>query len=603
MGKSNQVSDRGAWVGTTYYTAGDLTRLSGAFYLCLLAHANQSPPNATYWIPVPDSAGLSDATTSAVGVVKIRTTASGAHPVALTTDDIGAANGVAFLDAGSKVTAGQLPIAGVLLRGGLRVDGITAIMTGDVLSVAGGGAGGITIALAATSNPPLSSEIEAALGTPFAVKGISYILQDTNTGRHYLVVSDGLVFSVLPSVLAFVPDTSVLVASGGAGWVWFVDAKAIYHNGKTYWTYIDTSANYTVGQYVHSTKVVTLTVLTNAGTYDDHQVPAIMVRASDSRLLAFYGNPAFSNCYIQISTNPDDATAWGSATNIMPSIGAGTRYYHRPLQLIGETNTPIYLWLSSTDGSGLAKILGYSKSTDGGATWGAYVPIYYPANWVYEKVSASGGNRFDFAVTDNHPYLGVTSIYHFYYLGGSYYKSDGTLITATQPFDQTALTKIYDGTTNRAWIWDVCIDPVTGFPVVVYAVFVTTSDHRYYYGRWTGTAWVNTQICTAGGTISANLVPDPGEVYYSGGIYLDHANPSIVYCSRQAGASPHELWKGVTFDHGATWNLTALTSGSTGKQLRPVCIYNHAPDLKVLWISGTYNYSADWSTQLLGSGR
>ena len=39
----------GAWSGSTAYVANDLVSSGGATYLCILAHSNQQPPNATYW--------------------------------------------------------------------------------------------------------------------------------------------------------------------------------------------------------------------------------------------------------------------------------------------------------------------------------------------------------------------------------------------------------------------------------------------------------------------------------------------------------------------------------------------------------------------------
>ncbi len=44
----------------------------------------------------------------------------------------------------------------------------------------------------------------------------------------------------------------------------------------------------------------------------------------------------------------------------------------------------------------------------------------------------------------------------------------------------------------------------------------------------------------------------------------------------------------VTTDGGATWVGQALTAGSAAPQIRPVAVRGHAPDLKMLWLSGTF---------------
>ena len=48
-----------AWSNVTAYTVGDLADTGGVVYYCILAHTNQTPPNATYWYALSDaSAGV-----------------------------------------------------------------------------------------------------------------------------------------------------------------------------------------------------------------------------------------------------------------------------------------------------------------------------------------------------------------------------------------------------------------------------------------------------------------------------------------------------------------------------------------------------------------
>src|SRR6185312_8935658 len=89
------------------------------------------------------------------------------------------------------------------------------------------------------------------------------------------------------------------------------------------------------------------------------------------------------------------------------------------------------------------------------------------------------------------------SLYHIYYTGGNYFKSDGTPIVTSLPLGSSDLTRVWDGSSLRGWNWDLAMG-ADGNPVVVFAVLVTNSDHRYYYGRWNGSAWVTTQIAAAG---------------------------------------------------------------------------------------------------------
>jgi hypothetical protein len=45
-----------AWSNATAYVVGDLVSLAGTNYYCILAHTNHTPPNSTYWYPLPSTA-------------------------------------------------------------------------------------------------------------------------------------------------------------------------------------------------------------------------------------------------------------------------------------------------------------------------------------------------------------------------------------------------------------------------------------------------------------------------------------------------------------------------------------------------------------------
>src|SRR6185503_9729185 len=55
---------------------------------------------------------------------------------------------------------------------------------------------------------------------------------------------------------------------------------------------------------------------------------------------------------------------------------------------------------------------------------------------------------------------------------------------------------------------------------------------RYRHARWTGTTWQDRELTPAG----SFFPEDGGEKQYSGGIVFDHANPAVVYLSRQVAA-------------------------------------------------------------------
>ncbi len=169
----------------------------------------------------------------------------------------------------------------------------------------------------------------------------------------------------------------------------------------------------------------------------------------------------------------------------------------------------------------------------------------------------------------------------------------GTLDGA--PIAPEAGDLIFDGP-EPSWVHDVAAD-ASGNPVIVFASFPSPSDHRYHYARWTGGAWQVNEITAAGGSFREELRPAD---YYSGGLTLDHEDPSRVYLSRQTGAGWQvETW--TTPNGGASWTQQAVSTPSAEKNVRPVSPRGMTPfggDLSVVWMRGAYPNYVDYRTSI-----
>lgn len=387
------------------------------------------------------------------------------------------------------------------------------------------------------------------------------------------------------------PGTVVtLTTATNGGWSWFGDPRAIEHNGNLYVGFVhNASGDVRVASWdIAGATLTGPTTLKAALDTDDHTVPALLVRASDSRILAWYTKPHTDHMYQRISTNPEDITAFGSETDLHASLGGASYTYPAAIQV---ANGDIYLFYRNTAGS--ENHLYYSVSTDDGATWSAQTKILDTNARAYWKIERNGASRIDFAASDKHPtYEADGSIWHFYLdtSDGTWHESDGT--AQTLPLDTSKMTQVYDGAAgDEAWIWDVAIGS-DGYPRAVFATFPSTSDHRYQYARWTGSAWDVHEIVAAGGHIYGN----GDEPNYSGGVVLDHVNPNVVYASVQDG-SAWELHRYLTSDGGASFSSLAITSGSGVKNIRPVSVREHATGPSVVWLYGTYT---SWLSYSLG---
>jgi hypothetical protein len=384
-----------------------------------------------------------------------------------------------------------------------------------------------------------------------------------------------------------------LTTAAAGGWSWFGDPRAVYYNGKTYFGYIrGDNGNVCIRSYDHVTEIVSAeTVLHAALEIDDHDVPSIHVRPSDGRIVVWYSAHLGPAIYQRISTNPEDISAFGSETDLDASFG-GSQYTY-PSPVYTSSGTTIWLFVRSHV-AGIA-YWWYNASGNGGATWGSTTQLH---SVTYSKIASNGTDRIDVACS-NHPDAGATKIYHLYRQSAAWHKSDGTNMGTGIPFAGTDMTTVYDGGAKLVWIWDIAYKS-DGNPVIVFVKFESTTDHRYMYADWDGSTWTVTEIVAGGSYIATDLGFNASQVYYSGGVVLDHSDPTIVWASVGVGGGVWEIRRLVTANAGASFSSSTLVS--SGKNMRPVSVRNHVPGLQALYMPGTYASYVTYSVGTSGVG-
>ena len=158
------------------------------------------------------------------------------------------------------------------------------------------------------------------------------------------------------------------------------------------------------------------------------------------------------------------------------------------------------------------------------------------------------------------------NIYYARVRGGRSSAPEGTQIgSLDDPIAPAEGDLVYDGT-EQAWVHDVGCRLLRPPGDRVRQLPVGATDHRYRYARWTGAAWDVHQITPAGGTFRE----DGGSPYYSGGLTLDHEDPSRVYLSRQTGPGTWQVETWTTPDGGASWtSQVARAAARTSGRCRP----------------------------------
>lgn len=384
--------------------------------------------------------------------------------------------------------------------------------------------------------------------------------------------------------------------SDNGAWCWFSDPRAIYVRNTIVGGYVDNQGSIIAFSYDPATGKREEHKLFDKLDYDDHANPSFMKLADDRIVIFFSGHGGTTNTpiYYSITKRPADITEWNELQKVSPVIEGSMGYCYSNTAMLTSENSKVYLFFRGSD------FKPNYICTDDFKNWTAprvLIKDDTTHNYVrpYMKMTNNGKDKIFFAFTDDHPRNRVTnSIYFLMYKNGTLYRADGSIAGEIKngAVPPKHCDKVYDAgrTLEKAWIWDIAYDKEEN-PVLVYARFSSkTGEHTYWYARWDGKKWNNRLITKAGISFQRNnyMKSQPEyECNYSGGVYLDHENPDIVYTSRPVG-DIFEIEKWQTADGGKKWATQAVTRNSERDNVRPYVIRGYKPGQpELLWM---YNY-------------
>ena len=399
------------------------------------------------------------------------------------------------------------------------------------------------------------------------------------------------------------------VLNPDGAWCWFQDERALIDGNLLHAASISSTGAVHVNTWNLSTNAVRTFPLIENFQIDDHNVPALLLRA-DGHLMAFWtthgGVTGKQTMYVRVTTAPHDASQWDPVQTFDFGSPHGFSYAN-PFQLSAESNRIYFFWRAIDFNPT------WSRSDDNGRTWRpAANHIYFrKGERPYVKYASNGRDTIHFAYTEGHPDRPAfaNSLYHAFLRNGTLHRSDGTPLRRLEdgPLQATEGTRIYDGNrslTGEAWVWDMHLD-AQGHPAIAYTSHVHSGDIRYRYARWNGSSWDDHEIAYAGRRLYQ------GQEYYAGGISLDPDDLDTVYLSasvhpatgRPTSSGHYELFQGSRTDMG--WQFFNLTPGTTVDNLRPIVPANHPTpnnhhNAFVLWYRGRYRSYTDWSTEVVG---
>lgn len=356
-------------------------------------------------------------------------------------------------------------------------------------------------------------------------------------------------------------------------WTWFQNPQGVYANGRTFFTWSYLGA--WVGSYDHATDTIETHRLLET-PQNDHNVVAIGIRP-DGRILAAY-SPHNGPMDVAVSVEPYDVSAWGEPLRLETEYATYPNLYY-----LAEEETWHLIYRQGPPGAWPTR---WRTSTDDGETWSGQATLFQNGGQrPYMQVVGNGVDRLNLSLTDGHPGINPTnSIYHLQYDAGVWRDSAGADL-GSPPFEPADVTRVYNGAsaTGRGWCSDIAID-AAGRPVMVFASFLSETDHRYHYARYDGAAWQVEELTAAG----RNIYELAGEPHYFAGICLNHDDTSIVYLCREVETDRWELerWTSAA----GAWQVEPITEDSPTapyKNFRPYYPRGGSP-FEVIWAAGSY---------------
>ena len=298
--------------------------------------------------------------------------------------------------------------------------------------------------------------------------------------------------------------------------------------------------------------------------HDDHSAPSIFVEP-DKRLTAFWSGHNGAEMYYRSTLRPEDISAWGPVQHVPHNAARGSLgfTYPNPVMLSAEDDK-VYLFWRGADWSADYD----TRSLDG--RWGKpHELIRVRGERPYVKVDSNSRDEIAFAFTNGHPRNVLASIYYAAYSAGSLWSAGGRRIARIghRPIAPRQADVVYDARRYACAGVGLGRGARSGRPPRGRVRDVSLLDRRqeYWYADWTGTRWISHFLTVGGGTISPGTI----EFEYSGGIALDHSDPSVLYLSRRvSGGFEIERW--TTADGGVRWRHMVVVPAGGTENVRPV---------------------------------
>ncbi len=393
-------------------------------------------------------------------------------------------------------------------------------------------------------------------------------------------------------------DKAILTES--ASHCWFASEKAVYDSVSNKSWFGQCAAGYglsyrqTIYEVNHATSGVTRFQLGSTVQQDDHNEPSIIIRDSDSKLLACYSEHTGTVIRLRVSTNAKDASAWAAETTFNPDA---TSLYSYP-SIFQSASGNIYIFYRRTINDFSANSWRYIKSTNGGTSFAASVHL---TDIAYSRIAQDPNNKdLLYFIISRHPDELVSPTHI-----GSFkmdlstdktYLNDGTEITSLMPLNLDDVDQIQTvSSPEGCWLEDIIVDD-NGRPRVLFNIIPdNTTDQLLkdeYYSEWDGSAWTTPYKLHRAAThymetelFATDLL---SKAYAPLGTF-DRSNPDRIFSGVETSGNfgdVSEIWE-INRVSSNSFTRTQKTFNSTHDQWRPFTT-GHPSNMNVYWLEKHY---------------
>ncbi len=393
-------------------------------------------------------------------------------------------------------------------------------------------------------------------------------------------------------------------------WCWFADPRALHHENKTlgidktYVGSIDNMGNIIAEEYDFANNSKESILIRSWFQPDDHDNPTF-IALPDGRVIVFYSRHTDEPCFYYRITDKSGSLATLGEEKKLATQNNTT--YPSPFLLTDDPDHIYLCWRGINWHPTIGRLTLPDEKGDMEFDMEPKQIVQSTGARPYCKYTSNGKDKIYLAYTTGHPDNELPNHLYFNSIDinsgdladiagkklGNVWNEPTFKLDKSPEFVASHSDLVIDSPEDlRDWVWQLALDEA-GRPVVaMVTISPDKKEHKYYVARHDGKEWSKAYIADGGGWFHQS--PDI-EHCYSGGMAIDPADVSSVYCSVPVEGRYGKVYEIIKYTCDSKGQVTAtdtITSNSPKNNIRPYIVQNsEGSPLRLAWMYGNYY---DW---------